>query len=300
MTAFFPPRSHFITLNAFVTLITLIVLIDLIAPHTYSLSLSLSHPPTHPSIHPPTHTTTHTHNTDLKELIPEFFTGSGEFLVNSDDLDLGRRHTGERLGDVVLPPWAKRPSDFVKKNAKALESEYVSAHLHEWIDLIFGYKQKGENAVESDNLYYHLTYEGAVDLDSLDKRERAALEIQIQEFGQTPRQLFASPHPSRNAPPDDSLQLCPPYMPGKYDLGVMRLGADFHNEVLAATAGAGGAPPPSDKATPTKATAETAGPETPKRTSLLGQWTSLIASSVDRALSAATTASTPSGPGKNG
>ena len=251
----------------------------------------------------------HAHNTDLKELIPEFFTGSGEFLINSDDLDLGRRHTGERLGDVVLPPWAKRPSDFVKKNAKALESEYVSAHLHEWVDLIFGYKQKGDMAVESDNLYYHLTYEGAVDLDSLDKRERAALEVQIQEFGQTPRQLFASPHPGRNAPPDDNLQLCPPYMPGKYDLGVMRLGEDFHNEVLAATggggAGGGGGIPSSTmaalssgKGTPTKATAETTGPETPKRASLLGQWTSLIASSVDRAWSSATT--TPSGSGKNG
>lgn len=32
--------------------------------------------------------------TDLKELIPEFYTGSGEFLVNFDDLDLGHLHTG--------------------------------------------------------------------------------------------------------------------------------------------------------------------------------------------------------------
>ena len=141
-----------------------------------------------------------TNPTDLKELIPEFFTGSGEFLVNADDLDMGRRHTGDKLGDVVLPRWAKRPADFIRKNAKALESEHVSAHLHEWIDLIFGYKQKGEQARLHDNLYYHLTYEGAVDLEALDQRERAALEIQIQEFGQTPKQLFAAPHPARNDP----------------------------------------------------------------------------------------------------
>jgi factor associated with neutral sphingomyelinase activation len=38
--------------------------------------------------------------TDLKELIPEFFCGNGEFLLNNDDLNLGHRHTGERLGDV--------------------------------------------------------------------------------------------------------------------------------------------------------------------------------------------------------
>lgn len=67
---------------------------------------------------------------DLKELIPEFFVGNGEFLVNNDDLDLGHRHTGERLNDVELPPWAKNPRDFIRKCKKALESEYVSQHLH--------------------------------------------------------------------------------------------------------------------------------------------------------------------------
>lgn len=149
-----------------------------------------------------------TNPTDLKELIPEFFTGTGEFLVNADDLDLGRRHTGDKLADVVLPPWAKRPADFIRKNAKALESEHVSAHLHEWIDLIFGYKQKGEQARLHDNLYYHLTYEGAVDLEALDQRERAALEIQIQEFGQTPKQLFAAAHPARNDPATAPIVLC--------------------------------------------------------------------------------------------
>lgn len=39
---------------------------------------------------------------------------------------------------VKLPAWAENPVDFIHKHQKALESEYVSAHLHEWIDLIFG------------------------------------------------------------------------------------------------------------------------------------------------------------------
>lgn len=141
-----------------------------------------------------------THSADLKELIPEFFTGSGEFLVNFDDLDLGHLHTGERLSDVALPAWAESPRDFVRKSAKALECEYVSDHLHEWIDLIFGHKQKGAAAIEADNLYYYLTYEGAVDLDRVtDSRERDALVMQIQEFGQTPKQLFTRPHLCRNS-----------------------------------------------------------------------------------------------------
>lgn len=40
---------------------------------------------------------------------------------------------------VKLPPWAETPVDFIHKHRMALESEHVSAHLHEWIDLIFGY-----------------------------------------------------------------------------------------------------------------------------------------------------------------
>jgi hypothetical protein len=43
---------------------------------------------------------------DLKELIPEFFTGSGTFLVNSENLKLGRRQDRTWVGDVELPNWA--------------------------------------------------------------------------------------------------------------------------------------------------------------------------------------------------
>jgi hypothetical protein len=79
-----------------------------------------------------------------------------------------------------------------------LESDHVSSHLHQWIDLIFGCKQRGEAALAADNLFHHLTYEGAVDLERIDDPiQRAGLEAQINEFGQAPRQLFTSPHPVR-------------------------------------------------------------------------------------------------------
>lgn len=68
------------------------------------------------------------------------------------------------MEDVRLPPWAKDAFEFVRIHRLALESEHVSKHLHRWIDLIFGYQQRGDEAVKAANVFYYLTYEGAVDL----------------------------------------------------------------------------------------------------------------------------------------
>uniref|UniRef100_A0A8C7R3Q2 Neurobeachin-like protein 2 n=1 Tax=Oncorhynchus mykiss TaxID=8022 RepID=A0A8C7R3Q2_ONCMY len=135
---------------------------------------------------------------DVKELIPEFFYFP-EFLENQNAFDLGRLQISkERVNDVILPKWAKSPEDFIYKHRKALESEYVSAHLQDWIDLIFGYKQRGPAAVEALNVFYYCTYEGAVDLDAItDEKERKAVEGMISNFGQTPCQLLKEPHPVR-------------------------------------------------------------------------------------------------------
>lgn len=140
---------------------------------------------------------------DVKELTPEFFY-LPEFLKNSNNFDLGRNVTqltnglgwamlvagmkqnGELLGDVILPPWARGdPHEFIRIHREvlentcrirlalllittfvfqALECDFVSVHLHEWIDLIFGYRQQGPAAHEAHNVYHHLFYEGTVDI----------------------------------------------------------------------------------------------------------------------------------------
>ncbi|XP_056300146.1 neurobeachin-like protein 2 isoform X3 [Pseudoliparis swirei] len=135
---------------------------------------------------------------DVKELIPEFFYYP-EFLQNINGFDLGRLQISQDpVADVLLPRWASSREDFIKQHRKALECEHVSGHLHEWIDLIFGYKQRGEEAVNALNVFYYCTYEGAVDLDAIaDETERKALEGIISNFGQTPCQLLKEPHPPR-------------------------------------------------------------------------------------------------------
>lgn len=74
--------------------------------------------------------------------------------------DLGHLQRGGPVDDVILPRWATSPEDFVFKHRRALESDHVSSHLHNWIDLIFGYKQKGPAAAEALNVFYYCTYEG--------------------------------------------------------------------------------------------------------------------------------------------
>jgi hypothetical protein len=136
--------------------------------------------------------------TDVRELIPEFFC-LPEFLSNINEYDFGKLQDGTPISDVELPLWAKGdPKIFISKNREALESPYVSEHLHEWVDLIFGFKQTGPKAVEAINVFNHLSYHGAIDLDAINNEvERRSIIGIIHNFGQTPAQIFSKPHPAR-------------------------------------------------------------------------------------------------------
>ena len=136
--------------------------------------------------------------TDVRELVPEFFY-LPEFLSNHNSYDFGSRQGGAAIDTVELPPWAHGdPKIFVAKHREALESEHVSRHLHQWIDLVFGQKQRGEAALEATNVFHHLSYHGAKDLDTIDDPvERLATIGIIHNFGQTPHQVFQRTHPAR-------------------------------------------------------------------------------------------------------
>ena len=135
----------------------------------------------------------------FKELIPEFFDPDCfDFLINSMGLQLGNLQTGERVDDVLLPSYAKSAKDFLRKNRAALESDYCSANLPKWIDLIFGITSRGSRAKNARNLFHPMSYLGPADLDALssnDDKHRA--ELQATEFGIVPDKLFRKEHPGK-------------------------------------------------------------------------------------------------------
>lgn len=157
-------------------------------------------------------------SSDVKELVPEFFT-TPEMFTNVNKVDLGTTQQGKKVGEVRLPPWANGSAhEFVRKHRQALESEYVSRNMHHWIDLIFGFKQRppflgGPTYTDKDgvkyspcedvcNVYWADTYSGAFDLELL-KTENPHMYSQkvkqIDNFGQMPAMLFSLPHPPRKS-----------------------------------------------------------------------------------------------------
>lgn len=144
---------------------------------------------------------------DVKELIPEFYNPNldFDFLINARGLQLGATQSGDHVNDVTLPPWAKSPRDFLKKNGLALESEIATSMLPRWIDLIFGCKSRGDAAREACNLFQRFAYLGPADLSNIaTQEERFQAELQATEFGIVPDLLFIGPHPRRHETVDES------------------------------------------------------------------------------------------------
>ncbi|XP_006757192.1 PREDICTED: WD repeat- and FYVE domain-containing protein 4 [Myotis davidii] len=154
---------------------------------------------------------------DVRELTPEFFF-LPEFLTNCNAVEFGCMQDGTALGDVQLPPWADGdPGKFISLHRQALESDFVSANLHHWIDLIFGYKQQGSAAVEAVNTFHPYFYGDKVDLGSIgDPLIRNTILGFVSNFGQVPKQLFTKPHPARTAAgkPSPGKDVTPSSLPG--------------------------------------------------------------------------------------
>ncbi|XP_047508716.1 lysosomal-trafficking regulator isoform X1 [Pieris napi] len=139
---------------------------------------------------------THDSPTDVKELIPELYY-LPELFYNNEGLELGVRQCGLRVDSVELPRWAADARLFTLAHRQALEAPHVAEGLPHWIDLVFGYKQTGQNAVDAINVFPACTYYGFDPTALEDEVDRTAAEAMVRTYGQAPRQLLRAPHPHR-------------------------------------------------------------------------------------------------------
>ncbi|KAK8895657.1 hypothetical protein M9Y10_024127 [Tritrichomonas musculus] len=136
---------------------------------------------------------------EFRELVPEFFS-LPNFMKNYEKYDLGKTPEGESVDNVKLPKWsAGNPSTFIALNRLALESPYVSMHINEWIDLIFGYKSRGKAAEEANNTYHPYTYPEIIDNPEIanDPCLLTAVQDWAVNYGTCADLAFTTPHPTK-------------------------------------------------------------------------------------------------------
>ena len=140
-------------------------------------------------------------NEKYQELIPALY-NLAEIYINTNNFKFGKmQNNNVEVKDFNLPNWTKEdPRKFVLILRKVLESEKVNRKLNLWIDLIFGYKQNGIEAIKNYNLFRSACYESsAQEIEKkIKNKELQGYLYEKQELGYTSKQIFKKPHKKKD------------------------------------------------------------------------------------------------------
>ena len=138
-----------------------------------------------------------------QELIPSIFT-LPELYINTNKFSFGKivnisknNKMNYIVNDFILPKWAEGdPRKFTLVLRKILESKKINQNLTYWIDLIFGYKMNGIEAIKSYNTFRKACYElSCEEIEQMnDNGELLGILLEKQELGYMGKQLFKRAH----------------------------------------------------------------------------------------------------------
>ena len=135
-----------------------------------------------------------------QEFIPALF-NFPELYIKTNYIFDECENNKEPINDFVLPKWCiNDPRKFTLIFKKLLESDKINRKLNSWIDLVFGYKQIGQNAIKSLNIYRNACYpfSSKAEFEKLEKNnELESLLYEKEELGCIGRQLFTKSHKPR-------------------------------------------------------------------------------------------------------
>ena len=134
-----------------------------------------------------------------QELIPSIFILPELYIKTEYFYDENSTFV-EPINDFELPIWSKEdPRKFCLILRKMLENDKISQNLNLWIDLIFGYKQKGQNAVKALNIYRNACYPFEKnEIEKMEKKEIESYLYEKEELGCVGKQLFNKSHKDKD------------------------------------------------------------------------------------------------------
>ena len=143
----------------------------------------------------------------FNELIPELYYNS-EILRNINNFNYGNMNLEKegdstydkiikkynikekeiKINNVYLPYWSNNnPEKFICIMREILERPEIK--IFDWVDLIFGFAQRGPEALKKYNIYSHWTYEDFINLEDVNLNDRQ-LYINLSPFGVNPSQIL--------------------------------------------------------------------------------------------------------------